>query len=121
MPIHQATIGELECSDFRCFTLELPWLHNEQNKSCIPAGEYQWEKHQSPSKGECLLISGVPGRTWILLHLGNFTRDTQGCILVGDGIVHIDGDNVADVRNSKATMYKLLAALPDRGFIRIAR
>lgn len=108
---HDCTLGILNYLDFRCFTLELPWKFNKQNESCIPSGYYIVSKHESPTHGECLLVEGVPNRTWILFHAGNYTRDTKGCILPGEYIKDIDGDGVPDVANSGATMERLLNVL----------
>jgi len=121
LQIRNCTIGELIFGGFRCFTLELPWRWNSINISCIPAGTYAVEKYDSPSKGKCLLLSGVPDRSWIEIHQGNFTREIQGCILVGDGIRDIDGDTIPDVVNSVKTIQKLLYALPERTQIKVRR
>jgi hypothetical protein len=32
-----------------------------------------------------LLVQDVPNRDWILFHIGNTSKDTSGCILVGNG------------------------------------
>jgi hypothetical protein len=65
------------------FTLELPWRRNQINISCIPAGIYRLTKRQSPRFGKCIRVENVPGRAGILIHAGNTTRDTHGCILPG--------------------------------------
>ena len=109
----QCTLGILTVNDFRCFTLELPMLDNEQNVSCIyPAGGFRGEKHWSPNNGDVIAINNVMDRTNIQIHSGNFTREIRGCILVGDSIKFLDGDNIPDITNSKATLKKLLAELP---------
>ena len=110
---HDCTLGRLSLGDFQCFTLELPDLDNQQNISCIPAGTYKAKKYNSPSKGLCLLLEDVPNRTYIEIHSGNFTRQIQGCILVGGSIKFIDNDSTPDVSNSKATLNKLLSLLPN--------
>lgn len=121
LQIQDCTIGEIIFEEFKCFTLELPWRLNANNVSCIPAGEYPVEKYNSPSKGPCLLLSGVPKRSWIEIHSGNFTREIQGCILVGNGLQDIDGDTIPDVINSRKTLDKLLKILPDNTRITITR
>ena len=110
---HDCTLGRLSIDGFQCFTLELPDLDNQRNISCIPAGTYKARKYQSPSKGLCFLLEDVPNRTYIEIHAGNYTRQIQGCILVGDGIKFLDGDLIPDVTNSGATLKKLLSLLPD--------
>lgn len=72
------------------YTLERPRVGYEGYKPCIPIGVYQLTVQYSPrferpmphlktidGKGE------VPGYENILIHWGNFVRDTAGCILVG--------------------------------------
>lgn len=115
------TLGRLTYGDFKCFTLELPWFDNQTGVSCVPAGIYDAVKYVSPSKGDVVLLKDVEGRTWIEIHAGNYTRQIRGCILVGDGIKHLDSDNIPDVTNSKATLIDLLEALPDKVQISIGR
>lgn len=64
-----------------CHTLELPWVDNKQNMSCIPAGVYRCDwKHGTKPRAR---VYGVTGRTGIQIHIGNNIRETSGCILVG--------------------------------------
>lgn len=70
-----------------CLTAERPDLGNQKSISCIPAGTYTCHKHVSPSKGECISIKDVEGRTDVLIHKGNYPMiDSEGCILVGEKI-----------------------------------
>lgn len=107
------TLGRLSVGSFQCFTLELPWLDNKQDVSCIPAGKYKAFKRKSPKNGNVVEFKNVAGRANIQIHSGNYTRDVLGCILVGSSIAFLDGDSVPDVANSKQTLDKLLALLPD--------
>ena len=93
---------------YSCDTLELPWLDNQKRISCIPEGEYDVIKHVSPKFGECFWILDVPERSEILVHKGNYNRDTLGCVLVGKSLIDIDGDGNRDTTNSSATMKELL-------------
>lgn len=115
------TVGRLTFENFHCVTLELPWQDNQQDISCIPAGIYDYVKYKSPSKGWVLLLTDVPGREWVEVHAGNFTRQILGCVLVGRALTYLDQDDVLDVTDSKATLEKLLAAVPDHGQIEIER
>ena len=72
-----------------CDTLENPWLDNQKNISCIPAGIYDVRlrlARESATRDYLhLLIQDVPNRSFILIHRGNFPSQTQGCVLVGLG------------------------------------
>lgn len=65
-------------------TMERPWVNNEQNVSCIPAGRYRCRRIRSPRFGNTYEVCEVPNRTHVLFHSGNTIEDTQGCILVGE-------------------------------------
>jgi hypothetical protein len=64
-------------------TLELPWKSNERSVSCIPADKYLCKWQESPRFGWCYHVTCVPSRDHILIHAGNTTSDTTGCILLG--------------------------------------
>ncbi len=98
---------------FTCYTLELPWKDNARYVSCIPIGTYDVVKRCSQRFGHHFHIRKVPDRSWILIHHGNYYRDTQGCILVGRTLADIDGDGYRDVTHSKQTMNALNNMLPD--------
>jgi hypothetical protein len=98
---------------FSCKSLELPWLDNERQKSCIPAGTYEVEKYDSPNKGLVFLVKNVPGRDSIEIHSGNYKRDTLGCILVGSGFEDINNDGNLDIIESRKTLDRLLGILND--------
>lgn len=89
------------------YTLELPDLGNQQNISCIPEGKYEVHRIYSPKFGKCFHLQDVPGRSEILIHKGNYNKDTHGCILVGMGRADINGDGVTDVIESSLAMDKL--------------
>lgn len=65
-------------------TMELPWLDNQYNVSCIPPGRYQCVRVLSPQFGDTFEVLDVPSREHILFHKGNYLRNTKGCILVGE-------------------------------------
>jgi hypothetical protein len=93
-------------------TLELPYLDNKQNISCIPEGEYRCKRHISPSKGPCFSIKNVPGRENILIHAGNYVGgsqiDSEGCILIGTGFGDINYDGILDIIESRKALNILL-------------
>lgn len=81
-------------------TLELPWLDNQANISCIPSGNYICKRIQSPKFGETFEITDVPGRAHVLLHRGNKVEDTHGCVLVAEEFGKI-GDETAILQSVK--------------------
>ena len=96
---------------FECKTLELPWLDNKPFKSCIPAEHYLVKYRQSETYDDHWILKDVEDRDLILIHHGNFHRDTEGCICVGRDYYDIDRDGYRDVTSSKATMRALNNAI----------
>ena len=66
-----------------CVTLERYKYGNEQNKSCIPTGQYTCKRVESHNFGNSFEVSNVANRTNILIHVGNTVDDSSGCILLG--------------------------------------
>jgi len=86
-----------------CYTLELPWKDNVNNISCIPVGSYNGILRYDKTDGWRIQLENVPNRTGVQIHMGNYTRQIEGCILVGtDAKV----DNCT-VLNSSAAYTKL--------------
>lgn len=104
----EATLGKLCAGDLMLTTLEEPWIKNPlgpggqrrgpgKRESCVPDGTYRLVPHdgakfknvwvlENPDLG--VWASQVPpglsyGRAAILIHTGNTSDDTEGCILVG--------------------------------------
>ena len=117
----QGELNVIEDNDilFSCVTLELPWRNNERRISRIPNGIYPVFKHISSKFGNSLWVQDVPNRSEILIHVGNYNRDTLGCILVGDKFIDIDGDGHKDVTNSRNTINKLYSIVLDELAIEI--
>ncbi len=108
------TFGVLMLNDRPlCVTLEDPWNNNAQNISCIPAGVYKCVRHNGAKYKNVWRLLDVPNRTAILIHSGNTTKDTQGCVLVGQSF----GDNA--IIGSKAALDKLRSILPEEFSINI--
>ena len=112
------TIGAMQVIEgnnvlFSCWTLELADLNNKARVSCIPSGNYKVKKRISVKHKEHFHILDVPNRTYILIHAGNYHSDILGCVIVGSNFKDINHDGYADVVNSKSTLKKLLAILPD--------
>lgn len=72
-------------------TLELPWKDNAPQVSCIPAGTYLCKRIQSPHHGNTFEITGVPGRSKVLLHKANTIADLLGCVGVGEAFNVVNG------------------------------
>ena len=48
----------------------------------IPPGIYDVIPYFSPAhQHTCFLLQGVPGHEGVEMHIGNYTKDTEGCIL----------------------------------------
>lgn len=67
-----------------CLTCERPWLNNQIGISCIPAGQYICRRVKSPKFGDTFEVTGVSGRSEILIHSGNIDDDSHGCIILGE-------------------------------------
>lgn len=98
---------------FSFYTLELPYLENQFQISCIPKGEYNVEKRNSTKYKDHFHILDVPDRSYILIHAGNYKTHTKGCVLVGRTLKDINKDGFRDVTSSKDTMKKLNEILPN--------
>ena len=69
---------------------------------CIAPGIYSIDFHYSPKFGKYMLtLCGVRGRSGILIHSGNTSNDTAGCILVGQR------ENIGVLSNSRTTLDKV--------------
>ena len=110
-----------------CYTLE-----NPKQKIKVPgntriwAGDYDIKLRTSGGKHDHYLgkfpdihkgmleIIGVRDFKYVLIHIGNFPTDTDGCILVGDGI---GSDSIGNSRVTYKWLYSkiLKAILSDEG------
>lgn len=89
------TIGRLadEKGEKICDTLEPTWRDYKggekkvKGRSAVPEGTYRVVVTRSPRFGRCLpLLVGVPGFEGVRIHSGNTSRDTEGCMLVGQNL-----------------------------------
>lgn len=97
-------------------TLELPNLSNIQRESCIPEGCYLVKPYSSDTFVDVWEVQDVPERSKILIHVGNWTSDTDGCILVGlgAGYMHNKGKNEKAIYSSRnaITQLKMITKYP---------
>ena len=96
-----------------CVTMEQPWNENRRNISCIPTGRYTVVKRWSEKYKYHFHIIDVPNRDLILIHPGNYNRDSKGCILPGEKFYDIDQDGLKDVTNSRKTFDMIMSELQD--------
>lgn len=96
-------------------TLELPWRENEKNRSCIPEGDYRLSLRGPTDRFKYthLLVHDTAPREMVLVHRGNFPKNTTGCVLVGMGFGNADGDKIPDVLSSEAAMNLLVQMIPE--------
>lgn len=90
------TIGKLYLNDtYLCDTLEPP---KYVNHPCIEKGTYRIGYQYSNKFGRNMpFLLNVNGRVGIMIHPGNYPKDTQGCILLGRNLAK------GSVSNSKQT------------------
>ena len=105
------TMGKLYAEDGKliCSTFELPDRKNAINISCIPDGEYMLKMIVSPKYGPCYKVHDVANRTNILIHTGNTTDDTRGCIMPCSSYGILNG-KIAGL-SSRVAYIRLLAVL----------
>lgn len=93
-------------------SLELAWRNNQRSISCIPEGTYEVVKRHTPKRGWHLHVTGVPNRSWILIHVmndvtlnqeldGDQDADSAGCIGFADALT-IKGGNMVGVNSTSA-------------------
>lgn len=97
---------------FKCVTLELPDKNNQRNISRIPAGTYKVVRRWSEKFKNHFHLLDVAGRSLILIHVGNYYTQIEGCILVGTRFTDIDKDGELDVVSSGYTMRRFLTIAP---------
>lgn len=88
---HQSgTNGRLMLGDKElCKTIELPWMDNKVQRSCIPEGSYKLVKRYSERFHWHFELLNVPGRSAILIHSANWAlQELKGCIAP---VIRIDG------------------------------
>jgi len=99
------------------YSLELPFKNNKPFISSIPLGIYPAEV--VPFRGyKAILLKDVPGRTDILIHIGNWTHEIEGCILPGSQ-TKVEKDKTKMVLNSRVTLEKLIRVVKDDPVLKV--
>ena len=82
----QSTEGELYIDGvFSGYTLEPPRLEPPAKPRAIPPGNYILTWAFSPKHNRFVpLVENVPDFEGIEIHIGNYPKDTLGCLLVGE-------------------------------------
>lgn len=116
------TLGVLTAKNgdatFTCKTLELPWLDNRKNISCIPPGKYLVKKVFWLRKLKYYYqVQNVPGRSGIFIHEGNYYFNYEGCIGLGSGNADINKDGEMDITNTVATIKAFEGFMQNKDFI----
>jgi len=88
-------------------SLELPWKNNQSNISRIPEGSYPGFIRSDGKRGWRIQLKGVPDREFVQIHVGNYQRQIEGCILVGTDVTNVG--NECMVTNSKTTLNNIRA------------
>lgn len=93
---------------FQCYTIELPWLNNMPQHSCIPEGDYFLAMRFSRKFGTHLLVRNIDSRDLILIHpANNAFRELKGCIAPVTVLQQAPGTGTA----SKLALKKILALI----------
>lgn len=103
-----STIGKLYVNDvFYCFTLEDKVRDVKiKNVTAIPAGRYKVVVDFSNRFQQLMpLLLNVPNYLGVRIHTGNYSKDTEGCILIGSTKA------VNFIGNSKKAYVKLLSTI----------
>ncbi len=94
------------------WTIERPWLNNERNISCIPAGTYTTRFVPRSASGKYRRVYhllDVPQRGGILIHNGNLVSHSKGCLILGTKTGNLAGKPA--VLGSKVAMRKLVSII----------
>lgn len=106
-----------------CKTMELPWLNNKNNVSCIPEDLYIVTK-MKPSFGRdygYFRFAYVIGRTMnpganmssILMHRITYVKDLAGCVGVGGRHADLNKDGIPDMADSGKKLQWMYENMPD--------
>jgi hypothetical protein len=93
------------------YTLEHAYEQDGQYSPKIPNGEFKCVRGQHRLHGmtedfTTFEITGIEGHSNLLFHWGNYNKDSEGCVLVGDAIIDSSGSEM--ITHSRATFEKFM-------------
>jgi hypothetical protein len=102
-------------SEFMTNTMELPWLNNGRNISCIPEGMYEVIKQKATKTRpyDFFRLMFVPDRSGILIHRITYVKDLRGCIGVGREWFDLNKDGIPELIKSGDALREMINRLPD--------
>lgn len=107
-----STIGKLFINGvFHCFTLEDKVRDVKiKNVTAIPKGRYEVIiSYSNRFKQLMPLLLNVPNYEGVRIHWGNYSKDTEGCILVGSTkAVNFIGNSVAQYKKLMTILQKTI-------------
>ncbi len=108
-----STIGDLAIDGaFFGHTLEPP--KRDQKPCCIPVGTYDVSIRYSQKHVRLIPhVENVPGFSEIEIHVGNFPKDTEGCLLVGN-VVNSTPDQILGSKVAFDCLFRLLTEAKEK-------
>lgn len=107
-------------ADHICYSLEDPYNYPKiPGRTCIPTGKYRlalrtegslhtkYAKRFPALHRGMLHLQHVPGFSYIYIHIGNTSEDTEGCILVGAGVS--SNGNLLDSTTAYLQLYTMVS------------
>lgn len=101
--------------EFECFTVEdtdrkleiVGCSAKVQNQTCVPRGKYELIiRFSNHFQKNLIAVTGVPCFDGVLIHSGNSSKDTEGCIIVGSINNRDDDDFVGASRIAYDRLHK---------------
>jgi len=87
-----------------------------KGKTCIPRGRYECIiRYSQRFKKHLIAITGVPCFDGILIHSGNSSADTDGCVIVGATNKSMSDDWVGNSRLAYDALHRKVKAALSRG------